>query len=350
MIKYTSSSRIIYGQHIIPIKRIESFYPDEWEEFIEEWLDLKKSVYHSIEKFGGAGDMGRDVVAYIDNPVGNLDYRWDCYQCKHYKAPITPSNVYCEFAKIIYYSFIKEYPVPQKYYFVAPQDCGTKLSKLLINPEKLKSEIKENWEKHCANQITNKTILLEEKLLEYFEKFDFSIFGKVQRKDVLKEHVNHSNHLARFGGSLPDRPKVTEKDIPINVQSHELVYVNNLLNAYNSTGKCKFIKTSDIDKSYLIHFKKAREGFHFAEQLRVLYRDSLPINTYEDFQEEIFSGIANTLLTNHVDSYEKVKMSEDKAQQIQITSNPLKDVSKPQDRIGICHQLSNMGKINWENE
>jgi hypothetical protein len=65
---------------------------------------------------------------------------------------------------------------------------------------------------------------------------------------------------------------------------------------------------------------------------------------------EMDNGITNTLSTTHLNSFEKVKSAEDKSLQIQITSNPLKDVSKPQDRTGICHQLSNNGKINWDNE
>jgi hypothetical protein len=45
-----------------------------------------------------------------------------------------------EFGKIIYFSFLGEYPIPQNYYFVAPKDCGTKLSNLLNEPDKLKKK------------------------------------------------------------------------------------------------------------------------------------------------------------------------------------------------------------------
>ncbi|MGB3545990.1 MAG: hypothetical protein WBA17_03400, partial [Saprospiraceae bacterium] len=61
--KYTTAHRVNYGQTIIPIKKVSLFSPDEWEEFIEEWLDTKEDYLES-ERFGGAGDMGRDVVAY----------------------------------------------------------------------------------------------------------------------------------------------------------------------------------------------------------------------------------------------------------------------------------------------
>jgi len=346
---YSTSKEINFGQRVIPIKKIELFFPEEWEEFIEEWLDIKKG-YHSIERLGGAGDMGRDVVAYKEDPKLNPLYKWDCYQCKHYQNAITPSDVYVEFGKIIYYTFQNEYPVPDNYYFVAPKDCGTTLSKYLNNSNILKEEVRSNWKKYCEIKITSRPVKLEGKFLNYFNSFDFSIFDKIQRKIIIEEHTKHPNHLIRFGGILPNRPKITADKIPAAVQSQEINYVENLLRAYNSTKKVSFKSDSDLKNPYLLHFNKAREGFHFAEQLRVLYRDNLPLNTFEDFQDEILNGITNTYLSDHANGFEKVKSTEDKSHQIQINSNPLKDVSKPQDRTGICHQLSNNGKLNWDNE
>jgi hypothetical protein len=46
-------------------------------------------------------------------------------------------------------------------------------------------------------------------------------------------------------------------------------------------------------------------GFHFVEQLRVLYRDSLPKDTFEDFQDDIYNGISNTLDENYDDGFKK---------------------------------------------
>lgn len=348
---YPTSNRVNYGIRIIPIKLIELFSPNQWEEFIEEWLDTKKSKYYDIERLGGSGDMGRDVVAYIDNPKGSNNYRWHCYQCKHYDTPLSPSLILSEFAKIIYYTYKEQYPIPEKYYFVAPKDCGTTLTNLLKKPIELKKRIKNDWQKKCQKSITSsQEIPLEGDLLNYLDNFDFSIFDKIQRKTIIEEHKLHPNHLTRFGGGLPDRPILTDEDVPQKIQNNELNYINNLLKAYNSTDRINVNTTDELKGKYEKHFIKARKGFHFAEQLRVLYRDSLPTNTFEDFQEEIYSGICNTVDKQHNNGFEKVLDVEDKSQQIQITSNPLKDVSKPQDRIGICHQLSNGGKINWDNE
>lgn len=345
---FASSHRINVGSQIIPIKRIEIFSSAEWEEFINEWLDIKRPSYHSTERLAGSGDKGVDVAAYVDDPKNNKSYIWDCYQCKHYDRPLEPSRVYVEFAKIIYYSYKKEYPIPRKYYFVAPKDCGTSLSKLLNNSTQLKEKLKEQWKDKCEKHISSSfEVPLIGDFLDYFEAFDFAIFNKIQRKTIIEEHKKHSNHLIRFGGGLVDRPKLTDADIPKEIQVHETTYVSKLLEAYRSTGTVVATNSDELSGTHADHFKRARSGFHFAEQLRVLYRDSLPVNTFEDFQDEIYYGIVNTIESNHTNRYEKVKAVEDKAQQVSITSNPLKDVSKVQDRVGICHQLSNNDKIKW---
>lgn len=176
---------------------VELFSADEWEEFIEEWLDLKKVEYLEVERFGGAGDKGRDVVGYISNK-NKSNYIWDCYQCKHYDNPLQPTQVYKEFGKILYYCFKKDYPIPRNYYFVAPKGCGTSLSKLLQNSTLLKKAIIENWDSYCKTKIIKGDIDLKGTFLEYVKSFDFEIFSKIHIKNIILEHKKHANHIIRL--------------------------------------------------------------------------------------------------------------------------------------------------------
>jgi hypothetical protein len=327
---------------------VEIFSADEWETFIEEWLDLKKENYVEIERLGGAGDKGRDVIAYISNKTLE-NYQWDCFQCKHYDKSLQPTQVYCEFAKILYYTYNKEFPIPKKYYFVAPKGCGTTLSKYLQEPETLKNKIIDNWDNYCKNAITNIPVVLDKDFLDYIKKFDFSIFSKIHIKDIIEEHRSHPNHLTWFGGGLPQRPKLNEVDIPVNVQASETIYIQQLLLAYSSESKISYRNPEEIpsDTNYLNHFKRSRINFHYAEQLRNFSRDSLPPETFDDFQNEIYAGIIDLVEENHENGYLKVKKVEEEAKKLQITSNPLKDVSIVNDRSGVCHQLVNNERIKW---
>lgn len=348
MNKYSTSHQINFGLRITPIKRVELFSPDEWEELVEEWLDLKKTDYIEIERFGGAGDKGRDVVAYITD-YKKPNYKWDCYQCKHYDNSIMPSQVYVEFGKILYYTFIKEYPIPQNYYFIAPKGCGNTLSKLLNNSALLKEEIKKHWDNDCKNKITSSPINLIGKFKKYVDSFDFTIFSKKHIKEILDLHKNHSNHLTRFGGGLPQRERLNINAIPKQIQNSEVKYVEQLIKAYNSVSSTDYETYDDLKKEikYQKHFSRARINFHHAEQLRNFSRDNLPINTFDDFQNEILSAVIDIVEDNHENDFIRVKETEKEAEKVIISSNPLKDVCIIQDKKGICHQLVNDEKVKW---
>jgi hypothetical protein len=349
---YITAQQVSTGMLIDPINRVKVMNPNDWETLTEEWLDTKKK-YIKTERFGGAGDMGRDVIAYIDDPKLNVkNYKWDCYQCKHYTKSLAPSDIWTEFGKIIYYTFKQEYPVPKRYYFVAPHGVGTSLSVLLDNPEKLKSCLKENWDKYCKEKISEKEpIPLTNELLQYFEIFDFSIFDKVSPKQIIQEHKKHSNHLLRFGGGLPARKQETV--IPSLESETHLRYIKQLKSAYNTDSKSEINDISLIDSSkYKGHFQRSRKSFYSAEELRAFTRDNLPLQVYEKFQEDIFDSIINLMENDYNENaFEKIKAVENQASITAIESSPIREVCQTVDKKGVCHQLVNDNKISWvENE
>lgn len=349
--KFTSSFEVSNGANIIPIKRIEIFSPDEWEIFTQEYLEIIEGEYVEIERIGGANDNGRDVIAYI-TPSTTKDYIWDCFQCKHYDHSLYPSDIYIEIGKILYYTFRNDYPIPKNYFFISPKGCGTSLSKLLSNPELLKKDIKNNWIKYCQSKITKtELVYLKDSFLTYVENFDYSIFKKTNIKDILEKHKKHPNHIIRFGGGLPSRPKLDESIIN-EIKENELIYIKQLFLSYEDECKSVFNKTEDLVSfsNYQGHFNRARINFHYAEQLRNFYRDSLPLNTFNDFQNEIYSGIIDTIEDNHENAFKKIKATEQLASTLQLSANPLTTVSIVNDRKGICHQLVNDKKIKWKDE
>ncbi|RYE93024.1 MAG: hypothetical protein EOO77_46030, partial [Oxalobacteraceae bacterium] len=158
------------GPFIPPIERIKLFSADQWEAVVDEWAS-SLPAYQLVERAGGAGDKGCDVIATVDpfNPTSD----WDNYQCKHYDHPLAPSDIWVELGKLCYYTFIGDYSVPRAYRFVAPRGVGTKLLNLIKKPEKLREELIANWAPKCAAQITSaKSVPLEGNLLEYVKAFD----------------------------------------------------------------------------------------------------------------------------------------------------------------------------------
>mgnify|MGYP000249852972 CR=1 FL=1 len=348
---YITAHQVSVGTQIEPIQRIKIMSADEWETLIEEWLDTKTNKYLKIEKMGGAGDMGRDVIAYINNPKDHpTNYQWDCYQCKHYSQSLAPSHIWVELGKIIYYSFNKEYPVPNQYYFVAPQGVGTSLSNLLDNPQKLKLSLKKNWEKYCENEISNKSIKLSGSLLKYFDNFNFnfSIFDKQLPKNIVNDHKkHHKNHLLRFGGGLPNRK--TSVNIPPLSQESNLRYINQLTKAYNSDSSNHIEKAvSIIGSKYENHFQRSRKSFYSAEELRLFTRDNLPVEVYDKFKDDIFDSVINIAEENFdKNGFSKLKTVENQASKTTIESNPIREVCQTIDKKGVCHQLVNEKQLTW---
>ncbi len=340
-----TAQQISQGAYINPINRLKLMSANDWEIFTEEWLDLKNSTYLRTERLAGAGDMGRDIVAYITNPRSNpQNYEWDCYQCKHYDHALRPSDIWVEFGKIIYYTFKSEYPIPKKYYFIAPQGIGTSLNKLLQNASSLKDELKDKWDKRCREKITTtEKVLLQDGLLEYFESFNFSIFDSIAPKAIIKEYKKHEKYLVRFGGSLPSRPIVS---IPSEIE--DLRYVEQLVKSYNTNSTDEIVNVDDISlASHKGHFEDARKSFYKAEELRMLNRDSLPDGIFENLKENIYDGVSSKSREEFDNGYKKVLAIESEAVKIPIESNPLKDACQTIDKKGLCHHLVNDKKLTW---
>lgn len=64
------------GPSVHPEDRIKLFSDTQWELFIQEWVSSLRDEYDLVERCGGAGDMGRDVIATVKGGNGV----WDNYQ------------------------------------------------------------------------------------------------------------------------------------------------------------------------------------------------------------------------------------------------------------------------------
>jgi len=339
-----SSDVVAAGLPVPPIERLRIFSASQWEDFVLEWADSLRDQYGTVERCGGAGDMGRDIIAFDKtNPA-----IWDNFQCKHYKTGLAPGDIWVELGKLVYYSFIKEYTYPRKYVFVAPQGAGTKLSNLLRKPDSLKSQLIENWDKHCKAGITSTAeIELDLNLRRYLDALDFSIFEAVPPLRIIDQHAKTRWYAARFGGGLPARPKHTPP--PATIADHEVTYVRSLLDAYGDHLKCAVPTVADLDTydDAREHFNDARLEFYSAEALRAFSRDILPPGAFEELQEELHGGIKEEMRGQHPDGFRRVLAVVKTAKLLPITDHALKERLSLVDKGGICHQLANDGKVRW---
>jgi hypothetical protein len=339
-----SSDVVAAGLPVPPIERLRIFSASQWEDFVLEWADSLRDQYGTVERCGGAGDMGRDIIAFDKTDPAI----WDNFQCKHYKAGLTPGDIWVELGKLVYYSFIKEYTYPRKYVFVAPQGAGTKLSNLLRKPDNLRSQLIENWDKHCKAGITSTAeIELDPDLRAYLDALDFSIFEAVPPLRIIDQHAKTRWYAARFGGGLPARPKLAPP--PATITDDEVTYVRSLLDAYGDHLKCAVPTVADLDAhdDAREHFIDARLEFYSAEALKAFSRDILPPGAFEELQEELHGGIKDEMRGEHSDGFRRVLAVVKTAKLLPITDHALKERLSLIDKGGICHQLANNGKVRW---
>ena len=337
------------GPPILPIERIKLYSPEQWEIFVLEWAHYLKSKYACVERCGGAGDMGRDVIAFPDK--NNTDI-WDNYQCKRYDHPLRPSDIWIELGKLVYYTFMEEFSYPREYWFVAPQGAGTTLAKLLKKPDALKQQLIQSWDKHCRWQITStQEVSLDTSLRTYLESLNFTIFNYVPILRLIDEHRSTPYHLVRFGGSLPTRPECPCP--PDSPAPQEITYLKKLFDAYGNHLKRDVKNHVDIEneKELKAHYGDSRIEFYSAESLRNFSRDTLPLGTYEDLQNEVYDGIRDVIRDDHEDGYRRVTAVVKAAKSLQLTSHALVPRLHVRDRGGICHQLANEREnVKWVKE
>jgi hypothetical protein len=343
-IKCSSAEHVNTGVPIPKPLRVSTMSSTEWESFTEEWANSLKDLYIRVARHTGSGDQGIDVAGYLSDM--GWEGGWDNYQCKHYDRPLTPSNIWVEIGKIIYYSYKQEYTPPRKYYFIASCGIGTRLEKLLANSAKFKEEARENWTKYCQDKITETaSIPLEGDLMDWFEDFDFSIFSTKSVVKLIEGHAKTPFHSVRFGGGLPCRPEPSSP--PEEHDVRESRYIQHLFSAYSDSIRTDVRCVSDLSPSLNSDYLRQRERFYHAESLRNFARDTVPDGTFEKLQEEVFHGVIDTCTSSHQDGLARMRATLSQAAHISTVSNPLGSVVKTQDRQGICHQLANEDKLLW---
>jgi hypothetical protein len=332
------------GRAIPAIRLIQIFSPEEWEEFIAEWAWTLKADYGLVTRCGNAGDMGCDVIASVD--ADQPDAVWDNFQCKHYDHPLAPSDIWVELGKLCHYTHIGSISVPRRYRFVAPRGVGTKLNRLLRQPEELRRQLIEVWPAKCEHGISNSVAIpLVGALRAHVDAFDFSIVGHVPPLQVIEQHSHSPHHRVRFGGGLPPRPDAEPP--PSDIADAESRYVRKLFDAYAEDQGQPVSGVSGLVDRHAAHFRRQRQAFYCAESLRAFSRDTLPEGVFERLQNQVYTGVIETHEAPHPNGLARLRETVRHATTLQLTSSPLLGRTEPIDLHGICHQLANGDQMTW---
>lgn len=339
------------NEHYSPYEIVQLMDDKIFELFIIEWLYSQKSEngYTMIEGIGGAGDKGRDIIGrWSDKSV-------DYYQCKHYKEAVNMAHLLRELAKLCYYTYHKEIPIPKKYFIIASNNLTPTLSDTLSSPDIddiLTEELIKKVD-YLIKEITKKEYSIDlEEFKEYIKNFDFSIVTHIPIQQIIDEHLSSKYGSIRFGSKSIDKPKST---VPVNIEDDERRYVSALLAIYSArTGK-SISTPGELEEfaRYFSHFGRQREAYFAAESVRRVIRDTtVNMDEFDDLKNEVYEGVVETYDRKYADGYDRLQEVLSQASRLPLTNNilcsTLKWIGNPEKK-GICHMLVNDKKIEgWE--
>ncbi|WP_141757702.1 ABC-three component system protein [Rothia sp. HMSC065D02] len=330
------------GPPVTPKQRVYWYDPAEWEEFIREWVTSLK--YQQIKRMGGSNDHGVDVAGFKTDR--GFEGPWDCYQGKHYNRPLEPSDAFSEILKVFRAVHDGYYTMPQRYAFLAPKGCGPSLNRLLSQPSKLRTKFIDwvNQKKGSASDLED----IRDDILKLVRDTEFNCFQSVELEDMIKDHSKTSYHVARFGGPLPTR-KPYDGNVPEDVETREARYIDQLIEVYRENNPDENLSPDTISShnEHGSHFRRQRESFYSAEALRLYARDSVPEGTFEDLQNDIYSGVIEIAEEVHQTGRERLTAVLTAAGKLDLQAHKLISVSRIDDRKGICHQLANEDRLIW---
>lgn len=338
---------ILLGKPLSPLQRLATFSDDDFEEIVQIWAyEYLGSRYSKVRRCGGAGDKGRDIIAWKNGKD------WDNYQCKFYEKKLTPTNFYVELSKLCYYTKNGDYPIPQKYFLVSREGIGPKLGDLISKPDDLKKLLIKNWKDYVEKNITkSQHVRLEGDMKRYVEDFDFGIIETIEPHEMLQQFKNTSYYLYFFGGQIQKNRIQTV--VPEFIENEkQMRYVEQLLIAYSEELSDEINRIEDLEKygNFKIHFELQRQNFYSIETLKQFERDNLPPDStaFEDFKTEVLTAVYSKVLNVYENSFKRLQSILDHSGLLNITSNPLSVTLSVMDKNGICHHLVNENKLSWK--
>lgn len=325
-------------------RQILALNDEQLEQFVNDWISCKAKGYFGVERFSGAGDLGRDVVEFLSKK--KHEGPWHNYQCKQYGRKLPTETAILEIGKILYYAYQGEFSVPVRYFFVAPRGVNRNLEKLIYNPSQFKAKLIDGWDQYCSTKIIDgSSIPLDGGLKAFICAFDFSTIERFTLDNILKDAYITPVLHKWFGEELGPAPK---GQTPADVQDSELPYIKQLVGAYSQRCGQTFADYKEIENypDYTIHLLRQRERFYDADAFKRFYRDNTESEVLDSFEKDIYYGVIETFSAEHKDSLARIDAVMIQASVVQA-AGPLAKYARVPIKQGVCHHLANQGDLKW---
>lgn len=317
---------------------------DELERFCRDWVE-KKSGYHEVRRFAGSGDKGRDVVGFLTDK--RHDGAWDNYQCKQYLRGISLPEALLAIGKVLYWASQGEFTPPDHFYFVAPKALANKLEAIIDKPSELKAALIAQWDTVCSTSITKKvTITMNAEIKAVIDAFEFKNVRAITLDDMMADPAVKPLLIEKWGADPGKYPPAT---VPTDVQSTEMRYIDELVEAYGERAKAPFAD-HDAVLQHADHgpdLRRQRERYFEADAFQKFYRDNTTATVLSGFRKDIHFGVVDRWKAPAADTLARVEAVMDHAGTV-TPAGPLAKYAHVPVKQGMCHHFVNDGELSWK--
>jgi len=250
-------------------------------------------------------------------------------------------------ARSAYYAHRGEFTPPAGYFFVAPRGVNRNLRRLISKPEEFKRTLIGKWGEYCAEVISEgQRIDLDPALKSFIEAWDFSLIRSIDVDALLADPASKPVMISWFGEDPGPAPSGT---VPAEVESREMPYVRQLLNAYGEREQCTYDSHADIrnHSGHAPHLNMQRERFFDADAFSRFYRDNTMSEEISALRRDMYHGVADVHGAKHSDSLARVDAVMSQAANVQ-PSGALAKYARVPVKQGICHHFANEGQLRWQ--
>ncbi|MFD8462367.1 ABC-three component system protein [Streptomyces antimycoticus] len=327
-----------------PKKMVFAYDPDEFEEFVKEWVPALRTRYVRVERHGGSGDHGVDVAAYLTRQA--MEGEWHNYQCKHYGDALTWSKAAPEMRKLFAAVVQGHYTLPSRYIFTAPI-IGRSLVRQFAKPSETRAKFLDELASTADPVITSLGPARQQAVLDLATSTDFSMFETIDMDDMLDLHRTTPHWAERFTQPLPARPQIMKP--PSEHTPDETRYVKKLLDVYRELwgDKADTLERVAEHPSARDHLHRQREAFYSAESLRLFARDATPEGHFQAILDDVHTMVVEIADGPYHNGWERLRAVVAEAGRVALTETILAKQVRPLDRKGVCHHLANDDRLTW---
>lgn len=271
------------------LRRLSAASDKTLEIFVHHLVSLETQTYRDHDSYGGSGDKGRDVAAFLTDR--RHEGEWHNFQCKHYRRPLGPDYILLELGKTFYHASEGAFILPSRYVFVVPGNLSAPARELFDHKSRMKQAFVEGWDAHCSKKIVKGvTVPFSDTIRTLVESFDFDcVVAWESSKIMTLPNVTYAAAKA-FGDDPGDAPQGA---VPETVDLQSEHYGEQLRMVYSENDGREYADAAAIltHEEHGEDFQMHRRRYFDAVEFERFFSDKVGRETVDEYRDNLQSAV-----------------------------------------------------------